>query len=128
MSYNEQDVIHGQIIFQIACARGHVPKDAQSDVNKFRAWWDNLSNQRREAIFEDCATVLENSRQDITKKQQELVKEAPARKWLKGALPAMITLHSLFYAKWWQSVLIFFGAVIAFRLFLIVWDYVKGRN
>ena len=58
---------------------------------------------------------------------KELAKEAPARKWLIGALPAMLALHSIFYAEWWQSLLIFLGGVIAFRMFLIFWDYLKGR-
>lgn len=128
MSYTEQDVRRGQIIFQIACARGHVPKEAQSDVNKFRDWWHNISNERREAIFEDCATVLDNSRQKFVKQQQELAKEAPARKWLTGVLPAMLALHSIFYAEWWQSILIFFGGVVAFKIFLMFWDYLKGRR
>jgi hypothetical protein len=127
MSYSEQDVMRGQIIFQIACARGHVPKPAQSDVNKFKDWWDNLSNERREAIFEDCATVLDNSRQKFVKQQQELAKEAPARKWLTGALPAMLALHSIFYAEWWQSILIFFGGVIAFRMFFAILGSHKGQ-
>jgi hypothetical protein len=126
MVYKEEDIRRGQVIFQIACMLGHVPKDAQTDVHKFRDWWNNISEEHREAIFEDCAMVLENSKHEIGKKQRELAEEAPARKWLTGALPAMLALHSLFYAEWWQSILLFFGAAIAFRIFLLFWDYIKG--
>lgn len=128
MSYDEQAIRRGGMIFQIACARGLVPKEAQSDAHKFRDWWDNLSNERREAIFEDCTTILENSRQKVIKKQREFAEEAQARKWLTGILPAMLALHSILYAEWWQSVLIFFGAIIAFRIFFIFWDSLKGRR
>ncbi len=128
MVYTEKDMRHGQVIFQIACIRGHVPKEAQTDLKKFRDWWDNTSQEQREAIFEDCTAVLEKSRHEGIKQQQELIKEAPARKWLTGVLPAMIALHSIFYAEWWQSILIFLGAAIAFRIFLMFWDHIKGRR
>lgn len=63
------------------------------------------------------------------KKEEELRREQPTRKWLTGVLPAVLALHSITYvSEWWQSVLIFFGGVFVFRLFLLVWDFLKGRH
>jgi len=128
MVYSKEDIQRGQVIFQIACMRGHVPKDAQTDVNKFRDWWDNTSEEQKEAIFEDCTMVLEKSRNEIGKKQRELAEEAPARKWLIGGFPVVLTLHSLFYAEWWQSILVFLGALISTKILLLCWDFIKGRR
>ena len=72
---------------------------------------------------------LQEQSKEQLKKEGELRREQSARKWLTGALPAVLALHSITYvSEWWQSVLIFFGGAFVFRLFLLVWDFLKGRH
>ena len=88
-----------------------------------------LSSEQEAAIFEDYTTYLKEQNQKQLKKEEELRREQSARKWLTGALPAVLALHSITYvSEWWQSVLIFFGGAFVFRLFLFVWDFLKGRH
>ena len=97
MVYSEEDVRRGQIIFQIACIRGHVLSEAQSDVNRFREWWENLSDERRGAIFEDCARVLENSKQEAIKKTTRISKRSPGAQMANRYITsnASVTLNIL---------------------------------
>src|SRR4030042_413326 len=106
----------------------HTPEDITGDSEQTIKLL-TLSSEQEAAIFEDCTTDLKEQNKKRLKKEEELRREQSARKWLTGALPAVLALHSITYvSEWWQSVLIFFGGAFVFRLFLLVWDFLKGRH
>ena len=126
-SYSEDKLRFGETIIKIACMRGHVPAEVVNDLTKWAEWWKGLGEERKNAIIKDCTAYLEEHSQNF-KKDEELRAEQITRKWLTIALPVIITIHSIFYVpQWWYSVLIFFGAALATRLLLVVWDFLKGR-
>lgn len=127
-AYSEDKLRFGETIIKIACMRGHVPAEVVNDLTKWSEWWKSLSDERKNAIFKDCTAYLEEHSQKHLKEEEELREERPTRKWLIAILPAILAIHSISYVpKWWYSVLIFFGAALATRLLLVVWDFLKGR-
>lgn len=127
-SYSEDKLQLGQTIFKIACIRGHVPREIQNDPNKWSEWWKSLSDERRNAILNDCTAYLDEHSQKRLKKEEELKAEQLTRKGLTTALPVIVAIHSISYVpQWWYSVLIFLGVAFATRLLLLVWDFLKGR-
>jgi len=115
-------------LMSFAYHTGRMPEEVYRNPKDWGMWYEDIPAYEKDLMVSDFAAFLRRAEEAENGEESDGT-EHQARKWLTIILPASIALHSVAYAPdWWQSILIFFGAGVTFRLLLCFYDLLRGNT